>query len=671
MRLAARSASPLALALVAAWIGGSAVALAKEDEEEATPLSPEVEKKMTEAFDKMKEAKRSLWELGMRKEIEDLEKAAPLGVEGRKTLDAAAQKAISVCVDDWTVLTAAAFREQYGGQGDEMLNFYNQLVGQAEMYVKNDSWFAGEAMQPVEHPAWTGALRQTLPAERMAVVENVRAERNRKVGKEVADFLKANAEMARQQEGGVFTMWGDEIKSWLAVPKERAEQLDALAKTVSDEAVENGRKRAEKWLLFADEELRLQTVKQGRIYFRSSAKELKAQRVKWDQGLAKILPAEDVQRVKILQGDLKARRGVELGKVMLSLLDDRLALTAEQREKLRPIADRLVVKSPSFFPPNEVQNYYWNASPQLFYNAAGKATTEELAPILDGSQMARWKEACAQKNAQIRQVVVAGGSRVPEKNLPENAEPEDIESALSDILHEKTVAERERVLATNLLKVEDAARVAKLSPEVIARLETAARGVTEEMLVSWKTSVEQSAHGQGQATSPEALKAFFVNMRNANFQTGRDAAAEKNNVWEATVKAELTDAQRAAWQKEIDARGVLREKSVIGAVMAGFARRNTLTREQWDKLEPMVAGIIKEYSQDIGGMFSSSNMNRWYLQYYTMLTPLMGIPEEQLKEILGKERWQHWAESQEFANTMQYWKNIQSNHARRVEKKKE
>ena len=154
MRCAVRGASLLALALAGASIG---VLLAKEDEEPSATFSPEAEKKLTEFFDKMKDAKRNIWEVRMRKEIEDLEKAAPLGVEGRQALDAAAQKTISVCVDDWAAMMAAAFREQYAGQGDQALIFFGQLLGQAETYAKSDSWFASEAVPPEEQPAWTAA----------------------------------------------------------------------------------------------------------------------------------------------------------------------------------------------------------------------------------------------------------------------------------------------------------------------------------------------------------------------------------------------------------------------------------------------------------------------------------------------------------------------------------
>ena len=664
MRLGYRGTLPIALALAAALVSGSISAhAAKEDDDSKFLFSPEAEKKLAEFFEKAKDVKRGIWESRMRTEIESVEKSASLSIESRKTLDAAATMSIQACLDGWIALMDTAFREQYAGQADQALNFFDQLSGQVETYARTDSWFASDATQPEENSAWTAALRQVLPSDQLAAAENAGSEKRRAIGREIVEFLKATEEMARQQQGAVFMLWGDEVKSWLTMSNERAEQLDALVKVVTDENAETVRKRAEKWLLFAEDEQRVLAIKQGRMYARNNVRDLKAQRARWNEGLARVLPAEDLKHIQEMQSDMKARRAVALGKVLLNLLDERLALTVEQREKLRPIADRLVLSSPYTFPVNETQNY----SPSVLLSAATKASEEELKTILDARQIERWREIGAQRSGVVRQIATAEA----QNKFPDDAEPEEIGRILSDFLNEKTTTERKRVLAMNLLKVEDATRIAKPTPEVVRRLETAARGATEEMLIPWKTSMEMNARNQGQSGSPDSLRTLMANLRNTSFTVARDGAVDTDAVWERTLKAELTEAQRAVWQKEIDARGVCREKAIIGMVMSAFTRRTALKIEQWDKLEPLVLSAINKYGQDIASMFSSSNWNQWYLQTYTMLTPLLGVPEDQLKEILGKEQWERWTSSREYANSLQYWKSVQSNHARRVEKPKQ
>ncbi len=51
------------------------------------------------------------------------------------------------------------------------------------------------------------------------------------------------------------------------------------------------------------------------------------------------------------------------------------------------------------------------------------------------------------------------------------------------------------------------------------------------------------------------------------------------------------------------------------------------------------------------------------MQAYSMFIPIAGVPDNDLKEILGKDQWQTWAENSEFANAKSYWPNVQRNRA--------
>ena len=69
----------------------------------------------------------------------------------------------------------------------------------------------------------------------------------------------------------------------------------------------------------------------------------------------------------------------------------------------------------------------------------------------------------------------------------------------------------------------------------------------------------------------------------------------------------------------------------MAAILVEFDRRNTLTTEQWAKIEPIIARILKEYGPDIAAMFSYANSVPWYLQQHTMLMVFAGVPEKELK----------------------------------------
>jgi hypothetical protein len=156
----------------------------------------------------------------------------------------------------------------------------------------------------------------------------------------------------------------------------------------------------------------------------------------------------------------------------------------------------------------------------------------------------------------------------------------------------------------------------------------------------------------------------FGSMRRTGTNT------ELGGLWDATVKAELTDAQRAAWQKELDARAAYRDQAIAALVMAEFDRRVALTAGQYSQLTPRVATMLKEYAPDIASMFSYSNGFTWYLASHSMFLPIAAVPETEMKALLSKEQWERWTGSQEFGNLTNYWENIQRIHTNRVREKK-
>ena len=297
----------------------------------------------------------------------------------------------------------------------------------------------------------------------------------------------------------------------------------------------------------------------------------------------------------------------------------------------------------------------------------------EMKAILDETQWKRWKEACLGRNnrATFRRVVISNTKTAAgAKPAARAAEPEELEHAVSDYLHEKSGSERKRLLGLNLLKAEDAARVVGLGAEAMARLATAARGATEETLAVWKQNTEQSTRSQLREATPDSVKLRLASMDTYSYERTSSSLSAAPAVWEETVKAELTEPQRAAWQKEIEARTDYRDKTIAATVMSEFDRRVPLTPEQWSSLEPKVEAAVRDYSPDIGRMFSYSYPYAWYLQSYTMFIPIAAVPEKEMKELLTRKQWDAWTSTGEFSNVSNYWENVQSYHTQRMKEKK-
>lgn len=648
----------------------AAAAEAKESRKAKITFSPEGEAAFAEFVKKVAEAKRNLWDLRMKKEIGAVAKLTGLDAAGTKALETPAQQAAELCMEGWSAKFDEYFRKAYSRQPEQIVEILEQIIPQAENYANSN--YLGEHPQPTEHAAWTEGVRRTLTAEQAAKWTEVQAERERVLRKEIGEFLKPSIERTREQHNETIRVKTAEIKRALTLPKERAEKLDALAKTVVDESAEEWRKRAQRVLFSTEDQQRLQLMKSGQFYLPTEGKDLPAQRPAWKEGLSKLLSGEEMTRLQNTSAERHQRQLTVMGQLMMAELDDKIAFTASQRQRLQPIVERLMNEHPGLV-PDEAAESYINFAPQTFLALGAKATDQELQPILDPVQRKRWQEVCTARNPTrtvLTRLTVAKPTSGTETKAPApSPDPEVFEHAISDFLHDKATRERKRVLATMMVKAEDAARAAGLTPETFGRLQTAARGATEELLAGWNSGTDQTIRGQLRDATAENVKQRLAGIQDYYLQRVAGAPLPNNQpVWETAVKGELTEQQRTAWQKEVDERSAYREKTIVSAMLVEFDRRNTLSTEQWAKLETIIARIMKEYGPDIAGMFSYSNSVPWYLQQHTMLMPFAGVPEKELKAILTPEQWEQWAGSDAFGNSTNYWENIRNNHAQRVKK---
>jgi hypothetical protein len=636
---------------------------ARDDPDESALAFPaEAEPKFAELIKKMSDSKRKIWRERMSKEIVEIMKASSAPPESAKKLEAVANECVDRSVQTWAPKTAAFLRRSYAEQGEQIVEMLDEIIGQAENYARQD--WVSDFVLPIDDPGWNQALQRTLTPEQLSLWTAAREEHRNVVAKEIKQFLTPSVERNREQFNTLMQARTGEIQMVLGLPKERADQLEKMASVAVDGSAAAWRKRAEKLLFAADDDSRRQSMKSGMLYLPAERADLPYLQTSWKEGVAKFLAPEEQRQLEKAAEEKKARRVVALGAILIAEFDQRIAFTAAQREKLRPIAERLVAAHRLFFPEGGF-NQYINYAPQSFFTAGAKATEVEMKNIIDPLQWKRWQELCtnkprvaSRKPAAVQKV----STRIPE--------PEEIENRISDYLYEKSGIERSQLLSGLLLRVEDVTRVANLGPEAIARLQTAARGAAEELLNGWKASMEQSIRASVREATPQTVMQRLSAMEISYSQRGR-VVPEQKGLWAKTVKNELNDAQRAAWEKEIADRNSYRDTAAIGAVMTEFDRGNSLTAEQWKALEPLVTGVMKEYGPEIGGMFSSSNSIPWYLQYYTTLIPFVGIPEEDLKKVLRKEQWERWIASGEYSNCKNYWENIQNNHAQRAKAQKQ
>ena len=545
-------------------------------------------------------------------------------------------------------------------------------VGQRRVEVDRGNFTIPRRQEddPERQPVWKAGLAKLLSAEELKLWQASEKE----LDAEANDFLKSMAEGVQDQVQKGILGQVDVIAATLSLPKEKIDQLNSLADSAVKKAMEAWRAQAEKYLLSLKSEQRRRVIRQGNFYMPPKPNDRPDQQAVWKDGFAKLLSADELKRWEASQADAAQRRLRAMGRILVTELDQKVALTSPQREQLQPLAERLLKDDPELFGPGGFDNNYRNVSTEIFTNAAGKAKDDDLKPLIDDIQRKRWRAACDPSNAEFDQHEMPAAvqpdktAKANQKTATRATEPEDLEAVISKCLDERAAMERRKLLETMYLKAEDAARVAGLSGEAADQLQVAARGAAEEALGSWKEEIQYARDQMRGDLTPEDVEQRFASMQHYQWYRRGMPSADNDSIWQTAVKTILTPPQADAWKKAVEDRKGFRIAAIAAAVIAEFDHNLSLTADQCGKLEPLVTTVVKDYDQDIGGYFGGSGSRRsWYLLSYAQFIPIVGVPEKDLKAILSAAQWKNWSESNQYGNSMSYWENLQRNHKMRMQ----
>jgi hypothetical protein len=667
MRLARSCVRAAGLALVAALVGGTGVrgvavvTITATTAGDATPhptLSPDLEAKLKTFVASAKAEKQKLWEARMRKEIDHIAQVTGMDPDHAKSLDEPANQAVSECLGPWAIHADKLYRNELAQVPAQQVAM---LLNQNPAQVAQAAWGI-DAPNPYDQDDWIKAVHGALTPDQAAKWDKEEADRKAVIEKEVSAAIDRGGDrVVVMQKQDITSAWRG-IELALNLPKDRADQLEALGNEVADLAKEKWKKRFEEMLENMGDDQRRMFVSNPNIFIGLQEDEYPSKLPEWKKDLATFLTADEATRLQSAQDARKIKREHVMSQVMLTMLDDKIALTQAQRASLLPLTDRLVKDEPNLFPDAAMGGYYM-IQPQMIYSAAAKAKDADLKPILDDIQLKRWHDLTNPGNSR---------STDDDKSKPDDSvEPEDVEKAISAYLFQKTEEQRKKAMNDNVLKAEDAARTVKLSPEAACRLEAAARGTTEQSLAMWKWQVEQQIRGQLQGdVTPQNIKQRLAGIQDFIFQQNfglmrMNQGGPRYDFWSATVKTALTPQQQELWKKETDARDAFQGQAIAALVLAEFDRKYQLTDDQWQKLAPIIAGIVHDDSADIMQMFGNGNDMPWFLSSQFTLMPFAGMSDTDLKSILTPDQLAQWTSSPDCANATSWWTNIKQIHQQR------
>ncbi len=631
-----------------------------------TTFSPEIEQKLAKFFELAGAAKRKVLAERMQGIIADIQKITGLDAEGAKALQAPAEAAIDQCLDIWTKSYAYYLRKEWA----ELIPSVIDLMILAPSNYLGAIRVTNEA--PEDEPAWQEGLQRALNSEQAALwAKSIAARREARLAEIDAlyDHFKGTMDAYFQ---AMMRQKTSTIEQCLDLPKTVADQLEDLAKRHAAGATKRARELNVKSLLALDDDAFRDSMKSQKVSIGLPPQEQAEEDRAWDADVATMVSEEDLRRAQQRDTSRWDRRLRAFAAVLVSEMDQRIALTAQQRKELEPLAASLVetAQVAPRDPGPRSNNISWNIP-----RVAVKADAGKLGAILDAQQMARWQQACKDypKGRGIHAIANGDdGAHVARLTAEALLSPEEVEDHLSDCFQVNGASVRRDFSAEMALKVEDGVRVAGLPPDAARRLGTVAKATADECFEAWKVNAEPTIRDRIPENSDESELRAQLNRLGSFTVSFRVAAPDTLERWQRALDAELTPEQRLGWQRELDERESYRKEAIAQYLLSLLDVIVKLDREQWTKLQPRVVQMIAEYEPDLSAFFGNiegSGFSSWYMMFYA-LAPMTTFSENDLQPILKKEQIDAWMKSSSYSNGCMNWSSVQMRHDRRVKQQK-
>jgi hypothetical protein len=627
---------------------GTAPRLQGEDAKPAKPqLSEEVEKAFAAFVASSAEARKSIAKTELGKLCDEVAASVKLSSEQRKKLETEAAPAVTESCDKFAEKLDGWLRPFLVGYGERGLS--NLTRWKPEQFASRPN----VASSPQDSKAWEEAVKLVLTPEQMVIYREELGDKTARRKREIATYLKDSMAMRRNQIEDAFRLERDGIVRELLLDKERAAKLEAVQKQAVDAILAEEQKSASEQLLALNEESWRQMYGSGGVQqFDAFSKGPPTRRVEWTKGLATVLTPEEMKRWEgtLAQHQERRERAAMMGAV--AELEDKVLLSAEQRPKL----EKIFLERWRHYPNNDSNQIY----PM---NLLRSGQDNEITTLLTKEQQKRWNEFVRGGYGNGRNAAVP-----PKQSKPsETPQPVDTERVFAEYFVRLYHGQRDRLMSSMQEQVDEMVRVTSLSGEPLKLLQVAAKGAVERVLddrlhsSNWKQNLESNTRGSVEGVGAVFLKQRLDAMGENRYNT---APPEENELWLETLKTVLTDDQRKMYESVLSEREAYRNRAIVQIVLAQLDTTLRISGEQADKLEPLLAAVVKDYWLDYQRSFSGSN---YAIYPYYLPVMLSGIPESDRKAILTPEQLKQFdGDGQNRYNG--WWENMKRQHDQRLKK---
>ena len=595
-------------------------------------------------------------------EVADLKRDLNLSDERAAKLDALAEAAVEQSMELWRSGVSKSLRSV-----DQSFRDNIQRTGQTPYLLM-------EAKdRPEEQAIWKEGLGKLLTPEEWVLTASLKVKRVEAEQKELTEILNPQTAKLREQLTGRMLKRVGDLELDLKLTKDRVAQLESVANAAVEQSIEAFVRRVKAFLMRYSLEQRKQILNQAGVPFLSTFAGLPERQAAWINGLVELLSADEIIRMQASERLLQSWRVKMLGKLMVSYMDSRIALSASQRQLLEPIAENLILLDPALVPVDS-GNDYDRYTEQRFFTIGAKAPESELMSILGLNQLKWWKGVKGDGNGQSvaddddEELEVADQEGAVEGAA--GSELEEVETAISSFMEKKAARHRQRALEKTMFKVEDINRSAKVSADTATRLQTMARGVVERELVPWKSELEEIVRSNMQRPNLANVARQLAAIPDHIFSQNQGRFSEKKASFDTAIRAELTVPELSAWEQALGERQAYQDAAVCGLLLVELDRLVGLRASQRDGLEPILTAMLKDYAPDIQGMFTQEGGTAWFSVGYLTYIPLVGVPEDKMKAVLTEAQWKQLIDSNQYTQAANYWRNIKTVHEQRLRSQK-
>lgn len=571
-----------------------------------------------------------------------MEKAAPLSREQTEKLSAHLRK----LVDDHVAAEKEVGRDMLISMPDEPRQAFLAAKSMASRFIVptdeelEKAWtdLAGQVAGDAALQAWKTALEQ---------------KRKELAGRHM-EMLKPSRDRARTQMEEHVAQEIENLAGALSLDPERRKKVEELGKKAVADSLEVATKG---WMKIAESWTEEYLNARKNVYLSANPADLPAQRAVWQDGLKTLFSEDELKQARQSATERKNRASLALARAALADADQLVALTAEQRRALEPLVAPQMM---SFIRDDSVRSWRVEAT-QL--QVAARLPEKQLHGILDEVQTAKWLRLGQAGQEQQRRAVAPALVAAPARRGRSPAElDQEVEAEVSAHMHKRSLKQRAENLELMLAQVEDAQRTLHLAPEKRERLALAAKGAVEADMIVWRQSMESWTRQQlTPDATPEAVKVMLANLETSTsfsfFMNTTSPARQK--LWQDTVAAVLSKAERAAWDKVVAERKAYRVSALAGMAVFELDRRRRLGPQQCARLEKILAAVVDDYLPEIESSMSSSRAWSWHLSYYSCLMPLAGAKKADLEAVLTPAQWK-LVKTEDMADAERYWDGIEN-----------